>query len=89
MANWTDITRNLNTHGNFAGKSAVEQDAYFDFFAGSDRRPIGEMQSFVSGTFRQMLKLPGNGSLRWMLPVLSSTRANSGHQAWQKTKIRT
>lgn len=36
MANWIDISRNAKTHGDFAGRSYAEQDAYFEFFAGSE-----------------------------------------------------
>ena len=36
MANWANISRNAKTHGDFAGRSKAEQDAYFEFFAGSE-----------------------------------------------------
>ena len=34
MANWTDMGRNLQRHGHFAGTNEAEQDAYFTFISG-------------------------------------------------------
>lgn len=34
MTDWTEITRNARTSGDFAGRSTAEQDAYFAAFAG-------------------------------------------------------
>ena len=36
MGNWTDIHRNLRNHGDFVGRRQAEQDAYFEFFSGSE-----------------------------------------------------
>lgn len=36
MATWTDMSRNSKKHGSFAGRSKIEQDAYFEFFAGTE-----------------------------------------------------
>ena len=33
MTDWTEITRNARTSGDFAGRSTAEQDAYFAAFA--------------------------------------------------------
>lgn len=34
MSDWTQISTNRRRTGGFAGRSAREQDAYFEFFAG-------------------------------------------------------
>ena len=38
MTDWTEITRNARTSGDFAGRSTAEQDAYFATFAGDGPR---------------------------------------------------
>lgn len=52
MANWERISRNAKTHGDFAGRTQAEQDAYFAFFAGPEpcnlKDALGKMLSLVS-----------------------------------------
>lgn len=45
MKDWNMITKNLNSHGHFAGTKEAEQDAYFDFFAGNDHNMIEALSS--------------------------------------------
>ena len=40
MADWADILQNAKIQGDFAGKSKSEQDAYFEFFAGTQHEAI-------------------------------------------------
>ncbi len=36
MSNWDNIERNVNKYGDFAGRTQAEQDAYYEFFAGTE-----------------------------------------------------
>ncbi|MCR9055873.1 MAG: hypothetical protein NXI02_00925 [Rhodobacteraceae bacterium] len=49
MADWADISRSAKKHGDFAGRTKSEQDAYFEFFAGpeSSRLPAVGLRLFM------------------------------------------
>ncbi len=53
MNNWAQISKNSRKHGDFAGRSSKEQDAYFEFFSDSDfdfgklRRRITTLRKWV------------------------------------------
>ena len=55
MAQWTDVSRNLRKHGDFAGRSQREQDAYFAFFAGGEAPAL---RSLVISRIQMVLRLP-------------------------------
>mgnify|MGYP001801667960 FL=1 len=64
MANWANISRNAKTHGDFAGRSKAEQDAYFEFFAGSEPSTLKSI--FVS--FRRVFdKVEGTRTAHGLL----------------------
>ncbi len=65
MSNWDNIERNVNKYGDFAGRTQAEQDAYYEFFAGtelSDRVAINAKKNleylrppFAAATIRSRL----------------------------------
>lgn len=77
MANWANIARNAKAHGDFAGRTQAEQDAYFEFFAGAE--PVkGETIATKVRTFvavaRFMRALRG---LRWSQFAVTSSHSTS------------
>ena len=65
MADWDDMIRNANRYGTFAGRSEIEQDAYFEFFAGSDHKITEDMRLALVKVLRQAAELSKWCSLRW------------------------
>lgn len=78
MANWTGISRNLKRNGHFAGHSEIEQDAYFEFFAGSDRSYLKTIRVLLRKTLRHVTGRPDERSLHGMPPRLAYPRVNNG-----------
>ena len=54
MTNWENILQQAKSHGNFAGRSQAEQDAYFEFFAGAE---TGKINALASGVHQAANKL--------------------------------
>lgn len=57
MANWEKILHHAKTHGDFAGRSQAEQDAYFKFFAGAQTRKFDALASGFLITSTAMHKI--------------------------------
>ena len=54
MTNWENILQHAKSHGDFAGRSQAEQDAYYEFFAGAE---IGSFGALASGVRQAANKL--------------------------------
>ena len=54
MTNWENILHHAKSHGDFAGRSQAEQDAYFEFFAGTE---TGKFDALASGVHQAANKL--------------------------------
>lgn len=76
MSDWTKISRNLNKHGDFVGRSEAEQDAYYAFFAGPTHEPFNAAVNAQAKALKQLRRITGN-SLRWMFIGLSFPKANN------------
>lgn len=78
MANWVNISRNAKAHGDFAGRSKAEQDAYFEFFAGSEPSTL---RSIITSARRIFDKVKGtrtaHGLRRPIVGVASSKPTTS------------
>ena len=73
MANWANISRNAKTHGDFAGRTEAEQDAYFNFFAGPESHEKGAVRMKVRELFGCAHDWCAARNLRWSaIGVLSS-----------------
>lgn len=66
MADWTGIANNMRQHGQFAGRSGTDEDAYFIFFAGSDRPATGFVRAALSRALAVASRLENGRGLRWM-----------------------
>lgn len=75
MANWANISRNAKTHGDFAGRTTAEQDAYFEFFAGSE--PSGDKALFmnVGRVFAKVQNIRAARGLRWPFAGVASSES--------------
>lgn len=76
MTDWTQITRNARTHGDFAGRSIAEQDAFFAFFAGPDRtgaarpgRPLNAILKLLARAKTRSTLRFGPQSLAFLQPL--------------------
>lgn len=77
MPNWDDITRNVKTHGDFAGREEIEQDAYFAFFAGR-ADPLHQSTSLIlSKVLNRLTKVCTKAGLRWPLVGVALLKATS------------
>jgi len=65
MADWADISRNAKKHGDFAGRTISEQEAYFDFFVGSENSHLQAIRLKLSMVFVRINRV-------YHHPVLSS-----------------
>ena len=54
MTNWENILQQAKSHGDFAGRSQAEQDAYYEFFAGAE---IGSFGALAPGVRQAAKKL--------------------------------
>lgn len=63
MTHWITISRNAARHGDFAGRSQREQDAYFEFFAGADTTNSDTFRMFVSQIVQRTSNL---APLQWV-----------------------
>ena len=61
MADWADISYNAKKHGDFAGRSKTEQDAYFEFFASTQREAFS-LRLFI--VFARIIRSHPNSGLR-------------------------
>ncbi|MEO0485356.1 MAG: hypothetical protein AAF092_05540 [Pseudomonadota bacterium] len=73
MQDLTTITRNARTHGDFAGRTVQEQDAYFAFFAG-DTEPL--KPHAATHALHAVISLTLS-SLRWRGPGVASPKGQT------------
>ena len=70
MATWIDMSRNSKKHGNFAGRSKVEQDAYFEFFAGTEISLYKTIRNALAKLVCRIIQISNMRGLRWTPPRL-------------------
>lgn len=73
MPDWEDISRNAKSHGDFAGRTSAEQDAYFEFFAGSERSGLEAIFLTVRQVFATAKNFGTVRGLRWPNVGVSSS----------------
>ncbi len=74
MANWANISRNAKAHGDFAGRSKAEQDAYFEFFAGSEPSTLESIFGSVRKVFGKVKGTRTAHGLRWPIVGVASSK---------------
>ncbi|KPA21643.1 hypothetical protein shim_23500 [Shimia sp. SK013] len=74
MANWVTISRNAKTHGHFAGRTTAEQDAYFEFFGGSDRSGLKVIFLTVGRVFTKVRNVYSARGLRFPFAEIASSK---------------
>lgn len=74
MVDWTVISRNRKKHGHFAGRSEIEQNAYFDFFAGPDKETGSGKRVSLINLLPHLSRLMDQYVLRWMPFLLASMK---------------
>ena len=77
MADWANITRNAKIHGDFAGRSTREQDAYFEFFAGSEPSILETTFVSVFWVFAKVQSIRIAWGLRLLVGGLASTKSTT------------
>ena len=77
MANWDNISRNAKTHGDFAGRTHAEQDAYFIFFAGPKPRKAVATRLKVRKLFTSAKNWRAVRSLRWQIVGVLSSKSST------------
>ena len=74
MADWANISRNAKIHGDFAGRRKEEQDAYFEFFAGSEPSILDAIFARVGSVFAKVQGIPTERGLRWPVAGVASCK---------------
>lgn len=77
MANWANISRNAKAHGDFAGRSKAEQDAYFEFFAGSEPSTLKVIFVFFRRVFDKVEAPRTADGLRWRIDGVASSKSTT------------
>lgn len=73
MADWADISRNAKKHGDFAGRTRSEQEAYFEFFAGSKNSQHQAIRLKLSVIFARINRVYHNRGLSSPVARVAST----------------
>lgn len=77
MANWANISRNAKTHGDFAGRTQAEQDAYFIFFAGPEPQKQRAISSKVRRFFASAQTWYAARGLKWPITEVLSSKSST------------
>lgn len=77
MADWANISRNAKTHGDFAGRRTPEQDAYFEFFAGSEPRTLKAIFESAGWVFSKAQRTPTAQGLRLPIAGVASSKSTT------------
>ena len=77
MANWANIARNAKAHGDFAGRTQAEQDAYFEFFAGAEPVKGATIGTNVRTFFANAQFTRALRGLRWPQLAVASPQSTS------------
>ena len=77
MTNWANISRNAKTHGDFAGRTQAEQDAYFVFFAGPEPHKQRATRSKVRKLIASTQNWFAARGLKWLIIGVMSSKSST------------